>query len=123
MPLKADEGGELTAQAKRTSWTALLSSVPHLRRLSFDGSMDALLSVLPLHLPLLDHLSLSLSEWASHDENPYNVVAHPTIRVLELGYIQMQPPLEEEVRAWMGSARFPKLEHYIRRPTLPYDQG
>jgi hypothetical protein len=105
---------ELTAEQERAAWAALLSSVPHLRRLRVDTALGYLLPVLPLHLPLLEHLALS--SWGEfYEEQPPSQVAHPNLRVLELGPISSDTPSEEEVRSWMGSERLPKLERYILR--------
>jgi hypothetical protein len=108
-----DDGSPLPAERQGARWATLLSSVPNLRRLGVYAEVTHLIPVLPLHLPVLEHLALS--GWAAGDEEPYARLAHPTIRVLELGPVNTRTPSEEEVRSWMGSDRLPKLERYIRR--------
>jgi hypothetical protein len=88
----------------------LLSSVPNLRRLGVYTEVTHLIPVLPLHVPVLEHLALSGWDWAHRDVDHFATVAHPNIRLLELGPTGTQPPSEEEVRSWMGSERLPKLE-------------
>jgi hypothetical protein len=101
-------------EQERTGWAALLSSVPNLRRLCVNGSLTNVLSVLPLHLPLLEELSLSGG--ASNDVDCFAAVAHPTIRLLELGpFTSMPSPSEEQLRSWPHSERLPKLERCVRR--------
>jgi len=103
---------------EQSSWTELLSSVPHLRRLNVVSVSALMLPVLPLHVPLLEHLVLSRG--GLDYPNLFATIAHPNIRLLELGPSKASlwlPPSEEEVRSWMGNARLPKLERYIRHPT------
>jgi hypothetical protein len=112
----SDDGFTLSAEQERAAWAALLSSVPNLRRLGVYAEVTHLIPVLPLHLPVLEHLALS--GWQRDypfDEDNFGRVAHPNIRVLELGPVNTRTPSEEEVRSWMGSDRLPKLERYIRR--------
>jgi hypothetical protein len=106
------DGELLVAEQEQTAWAALLSSVPNLRRLCVGGDVAPFLAVLPLHLAHLEELSLS--GCGPHGAPPYVQVAHPNLRLLELGPSDPSPPSEEEVRAWMGSERLPKLERYIR---------
>jgi hypothetical protein len=108
-------GELLVAEQGQVAWAALLSSVPNLHRLCVGGDIAAIapfLAVLPLHLPHLEELSLS--GCGPRGAPPYVRMAHPNLRLLELGPSEPPPPSEEEVQAWMGSARLPKLERYIR---------
>jgi hypothetical protein len=108
-----DDGSPLAAERQRAGWVALLSSVPRLRRLNVDGELTHLLPVLPLHLPLLEHLTLS--GWGGDSENCFATLALPNVRLLELGPFSGMPALsDEQLRAWIHSERFPKLERCIR---------
>jgi hypothetical protein len=100
-----------SGEAAVAQWERLLSSLPNLRRLDVVDFWESMLSVLPLHLPLLEHLSLS-----AYRRNDFSKVAHPNVRTLELSLGPMPTPSEEQVRAWMGSERLPKLQRYIRHP-------
>jgi hypothetical protein len=104
-------GSRLLDQQKQAGWAALLSSVPNLRRLCVEGDSAPLLTVLPLHLPRLEELSLS-----DCDADHFATLAHPNLRLLEFWPSEPPPPSEEEVRSWMGGERLPKLERYIRHP-------
>jgi hypothetical protein len=114
MSLKAAEGGELTAEEERAAWAAVLSSVPHLRRLSVDGSMDSLLSVLPFHLPLLEHLVLTLKGGGFLDVDSFASLAHPNVRLLEVGGSNKRTDSDEQLRTCLhNNKHFPKLERCI----------
>jgi hypothetical protein len=109
-----DGGSPLAAERQRAGWAALLSSVPRLRRLNVDGLLTHLLPVLPLHLPLLEHLTLCDSAGYSADEDLFAVVAHPNVRLLELGSINKRPVTDAQLRACMHNERLPKLEQCSR---------
>jgi hypothetical protein len=70
-----------------------------------------MLSVLPSHLPLLEHLLLS-----DCIQRDFLQVAHPNIRILELSFGPMSAYSEKRLRARMDEW-LPKLERYIRHPT------
>jgi hypothetical protein len=97
-----------STQQKQAGWTTLLSSVPELRRLYLDGDMTCLLHLLPLHLPLLEHLSLN--GFADTKEDHFARIAHPNLRVLELGTINFGSPSDKQMQACKQSERLPKLE-------------
>jgi hypothetical protein len=103
---------ELTAVARRAGWAALLSSVSNLRQLRINCSMDALLPVLPSHLPLLEHLALSGG--GSYGVDHFARVSHPNIRQLELGPIGDESPSDRQLRACLRSKHLPKLERCVR---------
>jgi hypothetical protein len=107
----------LTAEPERVSWAALLSSVPNVRRLCINCKIDALVPVLPFHLPRLEELSLG--GWRECAADLFPSIAHPNLRLLELVSDTPPPPSEEDVRAWMGSDRLPKLERYHRASHYP----
>jgi hypothetical protein len=118
---EAAEGGELTTEQKSAGWAALLSRVPNLRRLAVDGDHVAhLLPVLPLHVPLLAHLTLCT--WAHLGLAHYAWVSHPNIRQLDLHYVstvEISWPLaqaEEKERPGPApvSLRLPNLERCVR---------
>jgi hypothetical protein len=114
LSFKAEEGEQLTIEKERANWTALLSSVPHLRRLSIDGSMDSLLAVLPLHLPLLDHLMLTLDGGGFFGVDSFASMAHPNVRLLEFDGSNKRPVSDEQLRACLhNNEHFPKLERCI----------
>jgi hypothetical protein len=113
---EADDRTRLTAEQIGAGWAALLSSVPNLRRLGIDGDLTDLLPVLPLHLPLLEHLTLS--GWCDGDVNLFASLAHPNIRLLEFGLIGWQQPSDEQMRACMHNERLPKLERCVRAARL-----
>jgi hypothetical protein len=109
----ADKEASLSAeQQRREGWAALLSSVPNLRRLGFFGALDPLLAVLPQYLPFLDHLVLS--GWTGDAEPPYARMAHPNVRLLELGKIDKRPASDEQVHACLHSEHLPKLTRCVR---------
>jgi hypothetical protein len=112
------DGELLTAEQEQAAWAALLNSVPNLSRFCVVLSADIapLLAVLPLHLPVLEELSLG--GWDHPEEAVhFEALAHPNLRLLELGSSDPPPPSQEEAQAWMGSERLPKLERYIRHPS------
>jgi hypothetical protein len=77
--------------------------------------LDPLLSVPPSYLPLLEELSLS-GHPIDDEAGPFVALAHPSMRVLELGpFGSIVPPSEERMRSWLRSERLPKLERYVRR--------
>ena len=96
------------AQQKQAAWSALLSSVPKLRRLHLDGDMTSLLPLLPFHLPLLEHLLLN--GFADGKEDHFARIAHPNLRILELGTINFVSPSDKQLHACKLSERLPKLE-------------
>jgi hypothetical protein len=101
----------LDAEQGRATWAALLSSVPHLRRLDIRVDMAHLISVLPSHLPLLEHLVLR--GWCNDPED-FASLAHPNVRQLDLVSIK-ELPSRAQLRASLHSKRFPKLERCIRQ--------
>jgi hypothetical protein len=111
----SDDGELLVTEQEQAAWAALLSSVPNLRRFCVEVDITGiapLLAVLPLHVPLLEHLVLS--GWGVHGVDHFAMLAHPNMRVLEFGRVNVLPPSEEEVRSWMGNERLPKLQRYIQ---------
>jgi len=112
MHCETNDGAPLDAEGQRVGLAALLSSVPNLRRLRVNCSMDALLPLLPSHLPLLEHLTLSGR--GSYGVDYFARVAHPNIRQLELGPIGGQLPSDSQLRACLHSERLPKLERCVR---------
>jgi hypothetical protein len=102
----------LTPEEERATWAALLSAVPNLRRLSVHGFLDPFLPVLPQHLPLLKHLVLRGGGLRTVDH--IAAVAHPNMRLLELGEINSQLPSSAQLRACIHSDRLPKLKRCIR---------
>jgi hypothetical protein len=113
---RSDDGWPLSEELQRAGWAALLSSVPNLRRLdvnlSVDSNMAHFLPVLPLHLPLLEHLLLS--GFGHRDDVDYFAqIAHPNVRRLKLGEIDSRLPSEEQMQACMHSERLPKLERCV----------
>jgi hypothetical protein len=107
----------LTAEQERESWAAVLGSVSNVRRLCINCKINALVPVLPFHLPRLEELSLA--GWRECDVDLFPSIAHPNLRLLELVSDTPPPPSEEDVRAWMGSERLPKLERYLRASHYP----
>jgi hypothetical protein len=103
----------VTAEQQRAGWAALLSSVSNLRRLDVDGHVTDLLPVLPLHLPLLEEFSLC--GWGDAGVDHFAAMAHPNVRLLELGWIDTQLPSAEQLHSYMHSAQFPKLDRCICR--------
>jgi hypothetical protein len=97
-----------STQQKQAGWTTLLDSVPKLRRLHLDGDMTCLLHLLPFHLPLLEHLLLN--GFADSKEDHFARIAHPNLRVLELGTINFGSPSDKQLKACKQSERLPKLE-------------
>jgi hypothetical protein len=73
--------------SEKSMWAELLSSVPHLRRLNVVSVPGLMLPILPLHVPLLEHLVLSRGGLAN--PNLFATIAHPHIRLLELGPSRM----------------------------------
>jgi hypothetical protein len=109
----SDDDSQLSAEQERAAWIALLSSVPHLHRLGIDdGDLTHLLPIMPLHLPLLEHLSLS--GCCDDDVDPCSEMAHPNVRLLEIGSINTHIPSDEQLRMCMQSERLPKLERCVR---------
>jgi hypothetical protein len=113
--LEADgpEADIVTAEQQRAGWAALLSSVANLRRLDVDGHVTHLLPMIPLHLPLLEELSLC--GWGDRNVDHFASLAHPNVRLLELGWIDMHLPSADQLHSYMHSAQFPKLERCICR--------
>jgi hypothetical protein len=111
---RAANHSQATLEQERAGWATLFNSVSSLRRLCVNGYLTNALSVLPLHLPLLEELALSGG--GLNDVDCFAAVAHPTIRLLELGpFTAMPPPSEEQLRSWPHSERLPKLERCVRR--------
>jgi hypothetical protein len=111
--LVSDDGLWLTAEEERAGWSALLSSVPNLRRLAVDADLTQLFPVLPLHLPKLARLMLE--GWAAgNNVDHFASVAHPNVRLLEFGLISRRPPSDAQLRACLHSERLPKLERCSR---------
>jgi hypothetical protein len=71
----ARNGSELSAELEQAGWAELLGSVPGARRLCVGGNVDSLVPVLPLHLPLLEHLELS-----SRSHLHLDASVHPNLR-------------------------------------------
>jgi hypothetical protein len=113
LTLKYVRFSPLSAEQKRAAWAALLSSVPSLRRLGVYVDVTHLIPVLPLHLPVLEHLSLS--GWGDGGVDHLASVAHPNVRVLEFGLMIWRQPSDEQLRACMHSERLPKLERCVFR--------
>jgi hypothetical protein len=111
---KSVEGAPLSAEQRQAGWTALLSSVPKLRRLSVHAEVMHVLSALS-HVPLLEHLSLD--GWADRGVDPFATLAHPNLRVLELGPLSptTTPPSKARLRSWLQSEQLPKLVRCFRR--------
>jgi hypothetical protein len=107
-----DDGAPLSAEQQRARWAQLLSSLSHLRRLSIDGSLTNVLPVLPLYLPTLEHLSLSSR--CDRGVDVFSTVAHPNVRLLEIGILNVSLPSDEQLRMCMQSERLPKLERCVR---------
>jgi hypothetical protein len=108
----ADDGALLTAEQERAGWAELLCAVPHLRRLCVWDAVLPFLSVLPLHLPVLEELSLS--GWSADGEDHFARVAHSTIGLLEVEGTEARLPSDEEMQACRHSERMPKLERCVR---------
>jgi hypothetical protein len=111
---------EITDEQRHTRWTGILQSIPNVRRLRIGHlSMAALLAVLPLQLPMLEHLWLRC--WDRMDPVAFLAqLAHPSVRQIELRSIDIKFP-EEPVRALVHSARLPMLER-IDCPYPPEDE-
>jgi hypothetical protein len=57
--LMSEDRSSLTPEQEQAGWTALLSSMPNLRRLVVHGDPSDASLLLPHHLPLLEHLVLN----------------------------------------------------------------
>jgi hypothetical protein len=98
-------------ERRRARWTALLQSVPHIRRLGVhttDASgIQPLFAVLPAHLPRLEQLALFSSNGGV--ELLTTQLAHPTLQLLELRAADYQQFSEEQISALLHSPRLPQL--------------
>jgi hypothetical protein len=112
MSFKSAHGVLLDAEQQGAAWATLFSSVPNLRRLDVLGNVIRFLSVLPLHLPLLEHLVLD--GWGEKGVDYFASVAHPNVRLLEFGPNSLQQPSDEQLHACLHSERLPKLERCVR---------
>jgi hypothetical protein len=99
------------AEQGQATWAVLLSSVPNLRRLDIFVDIVHLISVLPLHLPQLEHLVL---RGCYSEPEGFVSLAHPNVRQLDLVSIDGPWPSRAQLRACLRSKRFPKLERCIR---------
>jgi hypothetical protein len=98
---------EVAEEQQRAGWADLLRSIPNVRRLAVSHSqLTPMRAVLPLHLPLLEELSLS--GW-DLPEVVLPQLAHPNIRQIQLRSYGGKFP-EEQVRALIHSKQLPKLE-------------
>jgi hypothetical protein len=101
-------GDAATSELIQARWTQILRSLPNVRRVCAPEGGDSILmflAVLPLHVPLLRHLTLS----NLHAESVLPQLAHPSVRHLRLSgpYLKLS---DEHVRALLHSLRLPKLE-------------
>jgi hypothetical protein len=104
---------EPTNEEQQAGWAELFSSVPNLWRLCVEADMHPLLPTLPMHLPLLERLTLS--GWGERHVDYFAAVAHPNVRLLELGSINKRPASDTQLRACMhNKERLPKLERCSR---------
>jgi len=110
---RSADGWSLCAEQQGVRWAALLSSVPNLRRLGVYVDVTDLLPVLPLHLPLLEHLVLRSKGDA--DLHNFAALSHPNIRLLEFRRCSrwVSAPSNERMRLCMHSEQLPKLERCV----------
>jgi hypothetical protein len=103
-------GDEATEEQCQLRWAEILRGVPNLRRLRITyGNLLPLFTVLPSHLPLLEHLALLIST----PLDPLLLqLAHPSVRELKLFQFDVTAS-DEERRAleesMLHSARLPNL--------------
>jgi hypothetical protein len=98
---------EETEEQPQACWADLLRSMPNVRRLTVSHSqLTPMRAVLPLHLPLLEELSLN--SW-DLPEVVLPQLAHPNVRQIQLRSYGGKFP-EAQVRALIHSKQLPKLE-------------
>jgi hypothetical protein len=107
-------GDAATPEQIQARWSDILRSVPNLRRLHVaeDDSVVSFLAVLPVHLPLLEHLLLVCYDKMS-SEDLLARLAHPSVRRIQLVSWNVQFT-QEQVRALVRSARLPNLDSITR---------
>jgi hypothetical protein len=100
----------VTDEQRSACWTEILRSIPNVRHLTVTQlSVSALLSVLPLHLPLLAHLSLQCGDKVDGVALLVQL-AHPSVREIHLTTSRTAFSVKR-LRVLVHSPRLPQLDN------------
>jgi hypothetical protein len=109
LSLRLSFDAAVTEEQRSACWTDILRSIPNVRRLDVSQlSVSALLSALPLHLPLLAHLSLQCGDKVDCDALLVQL-AHPSVREFHLTTSRKAFSVKQ-LRALVRSSRLPQLD-------------